>query len=414
MNYIKYAYKNASDYANNDIEAMQEQISTLKEEIKRRKQLQKKRTPELYEDAVRSFMKMFVSLPENEQKEVIEAFKQPDEQNLAELKTTSAPKAKKQRKSREKQVQIEPTPIESHQEQEIEPVIELKMTNDSIELREEQPEAPPKPKRGRPRKSDTQKDEEKKVKEPKRTPKPKLDDVPEENFEEDDDEIDVSNEDSVYDPELYSNIKSIPLNSASQEEVDAPTDQNLPSVTPDLCEKDVVNDAGACFITKKPDFDDPEYRNVIFPILDDRIDVSKLDSGGVLHVFGHDYTNIPLTEMEQEVLQNIKLTGSNGLKIMAKEIFFPFDQSIEDDDPRLRHDLVVIAVEGLRKKLYEATNGAIQIEYYIFREDRYSYNEYVPYEAVSIRFRKAGPLDSLQEKNYQSLYESAKKSYSGS
>lgn len=174
--------------------------------------------------------------------------------------------------------------------------------------------------------------------------------------------------------------------------------------TPDLCEGDLITDVGQCFITKKPKFDEEEYREIVLPVLEEQLFVND---NGFLHAFGRDY-GVPVNKLEEQALGYLTVVGSYNVKNMARIVLLP-GQDVPDDDPRVRHDLWLIAVESLRKKLIEAMNGAIQLEYYIYRDDLYSYDERIPYEAVYVRLRKAGPLDSNQERKYLSLYESTKR-----
>ena len=182
-------------------------------------------------------------------------------------------------------------------------------------------------------------------------------------------------------------------------------------LTPDLCEGDSITDVGQCFVTKKPEFNDEEYRNCVLPVIEEMIDYDSESSS--IQIGEHKYVDMPLNQLEAQALVRLVAFGSYGIKQMARDAFFPYGD-VKEDDPRVRHDLWVIAIESLRKKLLKATNGAIQLEYYIYQEDVYSYDNYVPYEAVSVRLRKAGPLEASQEKGYMSLYESKKKSNSGS
>lgn len=407
-NYIQNAFETAYVSDEQYINAMENQIQTLKDKIRRKRIVQKKRTPEIYEDSVRNFMQQFLMKSKEEQRAILASFK---EECVVE-------KPSRRQKVQDKPINTAETDETTNNDE----VIELKMTKEEVVLAEKPDEMLSKPKKGRSSKKKSKKDDETEHVNvvvdneiAKEEPVAPVLHIPEDSQDEDfndDEEIPLLDDDETFDEKQYSTIKSKPATPEVKALLESSSDT---PTTPDLCEKDVVTDAGMCFISKKDEIDDDEYRNIVLPIISERIYVNDYNEseGGTLHVFGHDFTDIRINSTEYEALRWLLLLGSYGLKQIAKNIFCPFEQSVDDEDPRVRHDLLVVAVESLRKKLYKATNGAIQIEYYIFR-NMYPYDDFVPYDAVSIRLRKAGPFNSLQEKNYQSLYESAKKSYSGS
>lgn len=347
-------FENAQVENERSIALIQEQIQKLNEFIERKKRIEAKRDRELYEDSIRLFMKGFLALTKEEQTEVLDSFQREMNQDVCNIELGNSIVT----------AEIQTQKISS--EEDVKTNSQEYNQSSSDSSRSITNEEKPKKRRGK-----------------------------------------AAKKESVSDSSLTPDVEdSTNLSNSENEQDDY---QIVPSI-PDVSEGDSVTDVGQCFITKKAEFDDDEYRKIILPVLSDQIVVNH-ESGRTLQIFGRDYPNIELSGSEEFVLAYLLTVGSFGIKESASVMSYQTPQNT--DDSYIRHDLWVIAIESLRKKLLQATNGAIQLEYYIYRDDIYPYDDYIPYEAVSVRLRKAGPLDSKQEKEYLSLYESAKKSYSG-
>ena len=431
VKFVQNAYDNVNNYDEYEISLIQKQINTLKEKMKQKKQVKRKRDQALYEDSVRSFMRELLKQPIEVQKEILASFAEEFAQDDAR-EAENAAKVAEISSEHESNDEIELQSSQNEPESDVKVDPELQ---NGLDKTDEAPKEPPKPKRGRKSKKNTETEAKSTEIEVKiAIPELKSDENSSESakieaqtvkFTLPDSLLDEDDEDSSFDESLddefsedddgSSEIKSQTFTTIKQ------TDGSEIPITPDVCEGDVVTDCGMCYITKKSPINDDEFRNIEVPILQDRISFTRPRADvceWFLEVFGIERRDIPLTHLEVSALTQIQSFGSIGLKQSASLAFYPYgtDENggrVEEDDPRIRHDLWVIAIESLRKKILKAFNGAIQIEYYIYREDLYNYDEFIPYEAVSARMRKVGPLDPIQEKSYQMLYESAKKSYRG-
>ena len=74
VKFVQNAYDNVNNYDEYEISLIQKQINTLKEKMKQKKQVKRKRDQALYEDSVRSFMRELLKQPIEVQKEILASF----------------------------------------------------------------------------------------------------------------------------------------------------------------------------------------------------------------------------------------------------------------------------------------------------------------------------------------------------